>query len=129
MDRDEIKVRRGGTIARPFLGSMAWDTIRDALLGNHVPPLRGLVLRANTVPPLPRWATLFRPWRDWKQLNPSCRLTRTIPAHKINEGRDLGRSSDVTFSPTQRAQPADSFRHCPRVHRDGGTRLLAFNFT
>jgi hypothetical protein len=30
-----------------------------------VPPLRGFLLRVNTVPPLPRWATLFRPWRDW----------------------------------------------------------------
>jgi hypothetical protein len=29
-----------------------------------VPPLRGLVVRANTFPPLPRWATVFRPWRD-----------------------------------------------------------------
>ena len=29
-----------------------------------VPPLRGLVARANTFPPLPRWATVFCPWRD-----------------------------------------------------------------
>jgi hypothetical protein len=29
-----------------------------------VPPLRGLVVRTNTFPPLPQWATLFRPWRD-----------------------------------------------------------------
>jgi len=30
-----------------------------------VPPLRGLVARANTFPPLPRWATVFRPWQDF----------------------------------------------------------------
>jgi len=30
-----------------------------------VPPLRGLVIHANTFPPLPQWATLFRPWRDF----------------------------------------------------------------
>ena len=30
-----------------------------------VPPLRGLAFRANAVPPLPRWATVFRPWRDF----------------------------------------------------------------
>jgi hypothetical protein len=31
-----------------------------------VPPLRGLVVRANTFPSLPRWATVFRPWRDFE---------------------------------------------------------------
>jgi hypothetical protein len=36
---------------------------RSKLVG-LVPPLRGLVARANTFPPLPRWATVFRPWRD-----------------------------------------------------------------
>jgi hypothetical protein len=30
----------------------------------YVSPLRGLVLRADRIPPLPWWATLFRPWRD-----------------------------------------------------------------
>jgi hypothetical protein len=34
-------------------------------LVSHVPPLRGFVPDANSVPPLPRWATLFRPCRDW----------------------------------------------------------------
>jgi hypothetical protein len=29
-----------------------------------VPPLRGLVTLVMLVPPLPQWATLFRPWRD-----------------------------------------------------------------
>jgi hypothetical protein len=32
---------------------------------SYVPPLRGLVVRVITVPPLPRWAAVFRPWRDW----------------------------------------------------------------
>jgi len=34
----------------------------------YVPPLRGLLLPANTVPPLPWWATLFRPCRDWNAM-------------------------------------------------------------
>ena len=37
------------------------------LLVSFVSPLRGLVLRVNSYPPLPRWATLFRPWRDWRE--------------------------------------------------------------
>jgi hypothetical protein len=37
--------------------------IHSELVG-LVPPPRGLVVRANTFPPLPQWATVFRPWWD-----------------------------------------------------------------
>jgi hypothetical protein len=37
----------------------------NSKLVSYVPPLRSLVVHANTAPPLPQWATLFRPWRDW----------------------------------------------------------------
>jgi hypothetical protein len=39
---------------------------------NLVPPLLGFVLHAILVPPLPRWATFFRPWRDWRKMG--CRV-------------------------------------------------------
>jgi REP-associated tyrosine transposase len=45
-------------------GSMAWNTTRNTPLVSHVPPLRGLAAHARAAPPLPRWATFSRPWRD-----------------------------------------------------------------
>jgi hypothetical protein len=52
----------------------AWN-ISDWI--SHVPPLRGCLCREDTVPPLPRWATLFRPWRDWK--DDECFCSGVVP--------------------------------------------------
>jgi hypothetical protein len=46
----------------PECERQAWNASK---LVGYVPPLRGLMVHANSVPPLPRWAALFRPWRDW----------------------------------------------------------------
>jgi hypothetical protein len=50
-----------GTI--PLLGT---TQLRNSGLVSLVPPLRGLLFYATTAPPLPQWAMIFRPWRDWK---------------------------------------------------------------
>jgi hypothetical protein len=31
---------------------------------------------ASMVPPLPRWATLFRPWRDWREIGAQVKLNK-----------------------------------------------------
>jgi anhydro-N-acetylmuramic acid kinase len=60
----------GWAEARPSEGPLP-RTRREEQASNNlnwvspVPPLRGLVHDTNAVPPLPRWATLFRPCRDW----------------------------------------------------------------
>jgi hypothetical protein len=64
----ELQVRRAearpskGPLPRTRREEQAWNTSK---LVAYVPPLRGFVPDAYSVPPLPRWATLFRPWRDW----------------------------------------------------------------
>jgi hypothetical protein len=60
----------GRAEARPSEGPLPRTRREEQASNNlnwmsHVPPLRGLVRDTNAVPPLPRWATLFRPWRDW----------------------------------------------------------------
>jgi hypothetical protein len=65
-----MEMRVGRAEARPSEGLLP-RTGREEQASNssnwvsHVPPLRGLVRDTNSVPPLPRWAKLFRPCRDW----------------------------------------------------------------
>jgi hypothetical protein len=66
--RDTSRIRRR-TIGRPVsrrnfgrcFGSMAWNMIPNSCLVSRVSPLRGFVFRVDPHPPLPRWATIFRP--------------------------------------------------------------------
>jgi hypothetical protein len=61
-----------------------------------VPPLRGLVARANTFPPLPRWATVFRPWRDLAVRRAATGLRGDVmdPASRLG-GAAMRAASDV----------------------------------
>ena len=80
--------RLGGTGDLGF-ERQAWNI--STLVG-HVPPLRGFFPDAYMVPPLPRWATLFRPWRDWLSGGwPSTNL--------LHEGRNFKVSRTSLFRP------------------------------
>jgi hypothetical protein len=41
-----------------------------------VPPLRGFTLLQYGLPPLTRWATLFRPWRGWIKIKIKIKIKR-----------------------------------------------------
>jgi hypothetical protein len=78
----ELQVGRAE--ARPSEGPLprTWreeQTSNNSNWVSSVSPLRGLARDTNAVPPLPRWATLFRPCRDW--LSEGC-----PPADQFSEG-------------------------------------------
>lgn len=54
----------GGT-----LGEMNLSPVGATHLLGHMPPLRGLALKPYASPPPRRWATIFRPSRDWPRCN------------------------------------------------------------
>jgi hypothetical protein len=77
----------------------------NSALVSHVPPLRGLALHSNTAPPLPRWATIFRPWRDWNKA--PCAVSPLAGSDQIGLrcillGRTLSRWAMVLVSRTTR---------------------------
>src|SRR5258708_2723772 len=72
-----------------YFGSTVWNTTRNTPLGNYVPPVRGLVVHTITVPPLPRWATFFRPWRDSQTKHQPCSHSGGLHEYLQARGPDM----------------------------------------
>jgi hypothetical protein len=133
-DGGHVPPLRGLVLPRelqPTASAVGYDLSSLAgLTGGMCRPCGAWRYRANSNPPLPRWATIFRPWRDWRgDVSPlrGLALPRELQPTASAVGYDLSSLAGLASM----CRPCGAVRHCTsclRVSRPSVLEWRHFSF-